>query len=101
MRSESDQHGKRRLRLLLSTTPFEKVLIMVFMEGQLRLVFIVPDVAVTYCSYSSVTPLSPSTLFFVLRALPFGCTSSDCQEIGVGPLFNLIMRLLRTEETGL
>ena len=50
MRSESDQHGPRRAILLLKTTPFEKGLIMVVKEGQLRLVFIVPAVSVVYLS---------------------------------------------------
>ena len=84
--------------LLLSTTPFEKGFITVVKEGQLRLVFIVTDVAVTY---RSCTPPKPPPLLSIgFRAFPFGCTSADCQEIGVGHLCPLIMRLLRMEETG-
>ena len=50
MSSESDQHGPMRVSLFLRTTPFEKGLIIDFKEGQLRLVFLVPDVDVAYRS---------------------------------------------------
>ena len=46
MRLESDQHGPRQAKLLLSTTPVEKCLIMVVKEVQLLIVFIIPDVVV-------------------------------------------------------
>ena len=50
MRSESDKNGTRQVRLFLRTTTFDKGLIMVVKEGQLRLVFLVPDVDVAYRS---------------------------------------------------
>ena len=58
MRSESDQYGPRQSILLLRTTPFEKGLTIVFKEGQLCLVFIVPSVAIMYHSCPP-PPLSP------------------------------------------
>ena len=74
MSSESDEHGQRLLMLLLSTTPFEKGFITVVKEGQLRLVFIVTDVAVTYrsCPYANPPisfPLASALSPLVVRLL--------------------------------
>ena len=95
MRLESDQHRPRQSISLLRTTSFEKMLNAVVKESQFRLVFIVPDVAVAYCS-SPPPPLSPVGVG--LGAVPFGRTSDDFWEIGVGHLRPLIMCLLRTED---
>ena len=48
MRLESDQHGPRQAKSLLSTTPVEKGLSMVVKEVQLLIVFIMPAVVVAY-----------------------------------------------------
>ena len=81
---------------LLRTTPFEKVLITVIKEGQLRLVFLVPYVTVAYCSCPSATPTPPYLISIGFHAVPFGRWSVYYQKIRVGNLRPLIMLLLRT-----
>ena len=97
MRSESDQHGTRRVISLLRTYPFNKGVITVVKEGKLRLVFLVPAVSVAYCSCS---PIPPYLISIDFRAVPSGRMSADFQAIGVGPLRPLIIFLLKTEKTG-
>ena len=55
---------------MLRNTPFEKGLSTVIKEGQLRLVFLVPAVAI---AYRSLTPPPPtfSLLTIVFRAVTF------------------------------
>ena len=62
----STRYGVRRSEVIkwptwanMSKIPFEKGLITVVKEGKLRLVFLVPAVAVAYRSCPSATPLSP------------------------------------------
>ena len=59
---------------MLRTTPFDKGLVMVVKEGKLRLVFIVPAVAVAYrsCSSAISLPLASALSPLVLHLLIFG-----------------------------
>ena len=76
MRLESDQHGPRQAKSLLSTTPVKKGLIMVVKEVQLLIVFIMPAVVVAYCSCPFPPllsfPLDSALSPLVVRLMIFG-----------------------------
>ena len=83
MRSESDQHRSGQVRSLLRTTPFEKCLITVIMEGKLSLVFLVPAVLYFLCllmlSLTAIDPPSPLSLLAIgFHGVPFGRMSAGC-----------------------
>ena len=65
-------------------------------ESQFRLVFIVPDVAVSY----RYPPHPPSPIAVGFCTVPFGSMSADFQETRVVNLWQIIVRSLMAENMG-